>query len=256
MQSQGTQRVKAIMLAAGMGNRLGSAHDGPKCLLELGGRSLLARHLENLAAVGVDGLTLCLGYRPDAIVHALEPLPGPPVLIHYNPLFRLGSVVSLWAVRHTLLGGDDVLIMDADVLYHPQILRRLTQSRADNCYLLDRDFEDGEEPVKLCLDGARIVEFRKRLPPALVYDRIGESVGFFRFGPTLAGDIARRCASYVADGRGDAPHEEVLRDVALAGEYPIGVEDVTGLPWIEIDFPEDIERARSEILPRLSDQAP
>ena len=67
----------------------------------------------------------------------------------------------------------------------------------------------------------------------------------------MAERLAMRTEAYVAAGRRDAPHEEAIRDLAL--EYPaeFHIEDVTGLPWIEIDFPEDVARARDEILPRL-----
>ena len=48
------------------------------------------------------------------------------------------------------------------------------------------------------------------------------------------------------------PHEEALRELAINAGYNIGVEDITGLPWIEIDYPEDIERASHEILPKIN----
>jgi choline kinase len=245
--------VKAIILAAGVGRRLGGAHDGPKCLLEFGGRSLLARHFDALEAAGVDGVVLCLGHAAAAIVAAIPPRWRARTVVHYNPLYTLGSVVSLWCARQALTCGEDVLVMDADVLYHPDILRRLAASRHAGVFLIDRDFIPGDEPVKICLDGARIVEFRKRLPPDLRYTAVGESVGFFRFDAATALDLARRLDAYVADGCREQPHEETLRDLALDPATDIAVEDVTGLPWIEIDFPDDIARATQDILPRVDD---
>jgi choline kinase len=85
---------------------------------------------------------------------------------------------------------------------------------------------------------------------------IGESVGFFRFGPECAALIAAECARYESDGLGDAPHEEALRDVLLRHPGDFGFEDVSGLPWIEIDFPEDVIRASNEILPAIRADLP
>jgi len=117
---------------------------------------------------------------------------------------------------------------------------------------MDRDFEDGDEPVKLCLKGGRPVEFRKKASGS--YDMVGESVGFFRLAPAVAAALARAAQSYVDAGRLDEPYEEAIRDVLLAGGAgPFGWEDVTGLPWIEIDFPDDVRRAREEIMPCLDD---
>lgn len=226
----------------------------PKCLLRFGGMSLLERHCRNLSACGVDNLTICVGHAAEQIASALQGLSRPVTLLHYNPLYTLGSCLSLWSVRHTLLCGDDVLVMDADVLYHPDILRRLVTSPLPSCYLMDRDFAPGDEPVKLCVAGDRIVELRKRVADGLRYDRIGESVGFFKFDAATALRLARLIAAYIADGRREQAHEEALRDLALCDDIAIGVEDVTGLPWLEIDFPEDLIRAEHQVLPLIHER--
>lgn len=243
--------MKAVLLAAGVGKRLANATPRPKCLLEFAGRTLLERHLGQLRALDVDGVTVVTGYESDQIVSALAAVDTPPVLVLHNPDYRLGSVLSLWTARGTLRSGDDVLVMDADVLSHPDMLRRLAGSAQPNCWLMDRAFEPGDEPVKICLHEGRIVEFRKRIDPAVTYTEVGESVGFFRFDADGAARLAALTAAYVADGRAGEPHEEALRELALEAPLPVGVEDVTGIPWIEIDFPEDVERATREILPRV-----
>ena len=164
-------------------------------------------------------------------------------------------MVSLWTVREALEAGGDVLLMDADVLYDPAILERLVR-RTGNLFLLDRKFDDtGQEAVKLCIRGGLPVEFRKRLAPDLVYDFAGESVGFFRFGEEAARALAARCSEYVAADRLDEPYEEAIRDLVLESPDRFQFEDITGLPWIEIDFPDDVRRAAEEILPRLSSDA-
>jgi choline kinase len=96
-----------------------------------------------------------------------------------------------------------------------------------------------------------MVEFRKHLDPGLEYDEVGESVGFFRFGAQAAGLIADECARFEAEGLGDAPHEEALRNVLLRHPGLFAFEDVSGLPWIEIDFPGDVVRARDKVLPAI-----
>ncbi len=246
--------MHAIILAAGVGRRLNQGQPLPKCLLEFGGMTLLERHCRNLAACGVDNLTVVVGHESAQIASVLAGMTRPRPLLHYNPLYTLGSSVSLWSARHTLLCGDDVLVMDADVLYHPAILRRLIESPLRNCYLMDCDFVPGDEPVKLCVADRRIVEFRKIVAAGLHYDQIGESVGFFKFDATTALLLARLIDAYVADGRSAQPHEEALRDLALNPDINIGVEDVSGLPWLEIDFPEDLIRAEQQVLPLIHER--
>lgn len=244
--------MRAIILAAGVGQRLaGAGHDGPKCLLAFGGRTLLQRHLDALSALHLDQIDLCLGFRADAIRGELPAGAMPSVRTRINPDFTSGSVVSLWTMRQELTSGDDVLLMDADVLYAPELLARLARTAIANCFLVDRDFEFGDEPVKLCVRDGRLVEFSKRLAADLRYDWCGESVGFFRLSAPMARRLAERTEAFIGAGRQAAPYEDAIRELLLEDGAAFGYEDITGLPWLEIDFPADIIRARDAILPRI-----
>jgi choline kinase len=242
--------LKAVILAAGIGNRIAPAHTGPKALLRFHGKSLLERHLDILGGIGITDIVIGTGYGSEDVGAELSRLGARHVRCVLNPDFRDGSVVTLWRLREEILTGDDVLLMDADVLYDKRILERLVTSRHVNCLLIDRDFTPGEEPVKLCLKAGRIVEFRKKVEVA--YDTVGESIGFFRFDAATCRKLLDASRFYVEGGRTSAPHEEAIRDIALAAPDEYGVEDVTGLAWIEIDFPEDVVRAERDVLPRLT----
>ena len=242
--------MNAILLAAGVGRRLGAGE--PKCLLPFGGQTLLARHLEILRACRVRHVTVGIGHQADRVRAAIAGLDaGGFVTTVFNPDYRLGSILTLHSLRESLAGGGDILLMDADVLYDRRLLRRLINSSHANCCLLDRNFEPGDEPVKLCVRGGALVEFRKKAD--VPCDFCGESVGFFKLAETAAHNLAAVTQHYVDAGKTDECYEEALRDVMLSpGAF--GFEDVTGLPWTEIDFPEDVERARRDILPRLTDE--
>ncbi|MCC5647374.1 phosphocholine cytidylyltransferase family protein [Nostoc sp. CHAB 5824] len=245
--------MKAIILAAGVGRRLGK--DGqiqPKCLLKFNGKSLLERHLNYLRHYQIDEVVIAVGYQAQRIQDEIKALGAENwVSTVYNPDYTKGSVISLWCLRQQLVAGDDILLMDADVLYDRRIIERLVKTNIPNCFLLDRDFEPGDEPVKLCVRDNYLVEFRKQVALGLVYDFAGESVGFFRFGSAAAHRLAIRTEQYVADGLDDEPYEEAIRDLLLETPDTFGYEDITGLPWIEIDFSQDIQRAQNDILPQI-----
>ncbi|ADE14459.1 conserved hypothetical protein [Nitrosococcus halophilus Nc 4] len=244
--------MRALILAAGRGKRLADSHDHPKCLLEFEGQSLLERHLLILTQLGVQDIAIAVGYKAEQVEQALDTLiflPRPQTVC--NADFNQGSIVSLWTLRDQLRAGGEIFLMDADVLYDYRLGQRLLQSPHRNCFLLDRHLEPGEEPVKLCLRNGVLVEFRKQVPTGLRYDIIGESVGFFRFSEEVAHRLADRCQDYMDQSRHEAPHEEAIRDLLLETPERFGVEDITGLPWIEIDFPEDIHQAQNIILPQL-----
>ncbi len=251
--------MRAIILAAGQGNRLSKFNPDarPKCLLEFGGKSLLARQMDSVFRCGVNQVTLVLGYEADQIIDHVGTLSSrPEVAFVYNPAYTDGSVLSLLAAQDALTSDETVLVLDADVLFHPQIMRILVDSSIPNCYLIDRDFVAGDEPVKIAIQQGKMVEFRKKLPADLAYDTLGESVGFFKFNGDCAARIARICAGYKIEGLLDAPHEEALRDVLLAQPTDFACEDVSGLPWLEVDFPEDVERAIKQVLPAIRKEHP
>ena len=244
--------MKAVMLAAGVGARLGSAAEyPPKVLLRFDGKSLLQFHIEILRRHGIDELAIGVGYRHQDIEQEIAALGASDyVRTVFNKDHGEGSILTLWTMRDELCCGSPVLLMDADVLYDERLAERLVNSRHQNCLLLDRAFEPGDEPVKVGVRDGEIVEFRKWL--SVEFDFCGESVGFFKLSTELARKIIDQTESYLRHGRRDEPYEEVIRDVLLTSPRgTIAFEDITGMPWIEIDFDADIERARGEILPRI-----
>jgi choline kinase len=247
--------MRAIILAAGRGMRLQQSQDPqlPKCLLPFEGRTLLERHLLLLRRVGVEEIVLALGFRHDLVAAELDRLqwtPRPQIVL--NDRFELGSVLTVHTVAEAMTRGGDVLLMDADVLYHQDIMSALVAGEKPvNRILIDRDFEAGDEPVKVCVREGVPVELRKQVAAGLQYDTIGESVGFFRFDTAGARRLATLVAGYVDGGRAHMPHEEAVRDLLLEQSQIIDVADVTGLPWVEIDFPNDVDRAVREVLPQL-----
>jgi choline kinase len=247
--------MRAIILAAGRGVRLQLPEDAqlPKCLLRFGGMTLLERHLRMLKAAGVTDVVLALGYRHELVEAELARLdwrPLPEIVL--NAQFELGSVLTVHAVASAVTRGGDILLMDADVLYDERILRALAAGSSPvNRLLIDRDFEAGDEPVKLCVQAGVPIELRKQLAAGLQFDTIGESVGFFRFDVSGARRLAALVAGYVESGRANMPHEEAVRDLLQERSQVFEIADVTGSPWIEIDFPNDVVRAAQEVLPQL-----
>ena len=223
--------MRAVLLAAGVGRRLG--HDKPKALLEIGGRTLLARHLENLASLGIP-VRIVTGFMAGLLEgHALD-----AEFVH-NPEFRRGSLISL---RHALDGLDeDAVIMDADVLYDPSIL-------ADVCALergfaIDPRTDPGDEEMMIGVQEGAVRAIRRGALGG--FDLVGEGVGFFKIDASSLPAL-RTCID-AADPEGDY---ECALD-AFVGEHGAQYVEVAGRPWTEIDFEEDVVRAEAEILPLL-----
>ena len=240
--------MTAILLAAGVGKRMG-VQAPPKCLLSIGGVTLLQRTLSALRGVGVHRVVLVVGYQAAAVVvEAQASARGLALTVVENPRYREGAILSLWAAREAF--DDDLLIMDADVFCPPIFLERLVRSPQANSILVDGSAtETGEEQMVFGRDG-RALQITKRSSPEIRQSltMFGESVGFLKLSREAAGILRRLLEATVQAGQVLFEHEQVYPELFQA--VPVGCERVDGLPWIEIDTPEDLQRAEREILPR------
>jgi choline kinase len=239
--------MRAILLVAGAGWRLKPYTEAtPKCLLDMGGKSLLLRYLEAFAALGIDEAVLVVGFQKEKIMAEAARSPANvKVRIVQNDQFRKGNILSLWHARHEF--EDEVLILDGDVLYPQELLARLLASPDPNAIVVDERFQDtGEEQKVVCEDGW-VVEVTKKIGGDA---RIrGEEVGFLRLSAEAAEVLRGILEEFIETGKDTLEYEEAFRE--LAAEVPIGVVEVGDLPWIEIDFEEDLTRAREQILPQV-----
>jgi choline kinase len=236
--------MRAILLAAGTGRRL--QQPLPKCLVDIGGMTLLSRTLRTLAAVEVIEVWIIVGYRHDLIAAELDRCPSPvPVVCVRNEAYLRGSVRSLWAARQVMTG--EVLVMDADVLFPIHLLRRLVQSPHRNCVLGDPRSSFMGEEMMLTVHDDRIWDITRGVHDAS--QALGEGVGFYKLDRIAAQTLRRLLDEWIASGRDHEEYEEVFR--VLFKTCVFGYERVADLPWTEIDFPEDIAKAEQTVWPQI-----
>jgi choline kinase len=240
--------VNAVILAAGVARRLAPITDRTnKALLPVGGRPLITRMLGALAESGIREAVIVIGHCGDQ-VRAIAGNRLGRMAIRYveNPEYTKGSGLSLYAARAHL--AEPAVVMDADVLFPREFLRRLLAVPAPSALLLDRGFADTGEEVKLYTRGDRVIALGKKVVPE-AWEAVGEGVGFFKCGAAAGPEFVRAMEHVIATGDGLNEYEDALN--ILVQRAHVGWVDVTGLPWTEIDFAEDLRRAEDEVLPRV-----
>jgi len=240
--------MKGIILAAGKGSRLnGTIGDKPKCLLRVGGRTLVERQIDTLRRAGITDIGVVVGCQAEAVRREC----GHGITYIENSRFaQTNSLYSLWLARPLLVDGDGFVVMNCDVLFHPQLLVDLLTARHDDALLIAYQEDDtqplGDEEMKIKVRRGRVVDMAKTLPPD---EADGENLGIVKFGGEGARVIAELLDQRVGAGG--------LRDWAprafadFARVRPLHAIGTRGLPWTEIDFPEDYRRAVDEILPAI-----
>jgi choline kinase len=238
------------VLAAGVARRLAPLTDYThKCLLPVGGRSLLDRMLDALAWNGVEETVIVVGHFQERVrAEAGRARGAMKIRCLENPDYQKGSILSLWQARD-VLARHRTLVMDADVLFPSTLLMSLIASPAPSALLLDRSFDDTGEEVKLYTIGQRVVALGKKFVPER-WETVGEGVGFFKCAAEHGAEFVRLLADSIEETGGVNEYEDALH--RLLSEVPVGWVDITGLPWAEVDFVEDWRRADEQLWPRIA----
>jgi choline kinase len=234
--------TKAIILAAGVGSRLRPLTDHrPKCLLEVGGRTLIDHQVATLQRYGITDVVVVVGYCGDQIRRHLG---GRVRYIDNERYESTNSLYSLWLAREDLLSG--ALILNSDVFAQPLLFDRLLQSVASDAILVERGDAFEAEDMKVMLNGSYVVDFGKDLSRERAH---AHNVGVAKFSGEGASRLADCLEHLVATG-----HENDWVPVAFrefASHWALAAVATDGLPWIEIDYVEDLTRARLEIEPAI-----
>jgi choline kinase len=213
---------------------------------------LLEWHALRLGAAGVRRLAVITGHRREQIAAWLPVLAaryGVDIQEIPNPEYTEGSVLSFNVSLPAVLGAaGPALLMDGDVFYGGEMLARLIHSRHPTALLIDRNYSTADDdPVLVPLRGGRPVDFVKRWRGEA--DQVGESIGFFKVAPADRSRLAAETERHLTGERRLDSYDDVLRVLVQDGRFQH--EDVTGLPWTEIDFPKDVDYATNVVLPAL-----
>src|SRR6185295_10726086 len=165
-------RTSAIILAAGVARRLAPLTDHTqKSLLPVGGRPILARMLDALHAAGVQDVAIVVGHCADQVRALAATAPsGMTIECVHNPAYQKGSSMSLYCARD-LISREPTLIMDADVVFPREFLRRLVGAPAAQAFLIDEGFADTGEEVKIYVQDQRVIALGKKIVPR-AWDRV------------------------------------------------------------------------------------
>ena len=236
--------MKGIVLAAGRGARLnGGNGDMPKCLVTVGGETLLSRNIRLLRGAGVNDIAVIVGCAAETVRRSVPDV----AFVHNERFAQTNSLYSLWLARTELTGG--FVVMNCDVLYHPQLLADLLTARHEDALLIayrDEATTFGDEEMKVKVRCGRVVDISKTMDPE---EADGENLGIVKFGPAGAALLVEKMDALVAAGDHKAWVPRAFKE--FAQERPLHAVGTRGLPWTEIDFPEDYRRAVEVVLPAI-----
>ncbi|USI73065.1 NTP transferase domain-containing protein [Sphingomonas morindae] len=244
----------AVLLAAGLGSRLlPLTADRPKCLIEVGGRTILDHQVSALRAAGIAGITIVGGYRFDrlaAYVAARWPDPGERPELVFNPFYAVSSSIgSVWAARHRLEGA--FCLLNGDTIYDPGLVAAgLSRLRSGINLFVEPIGIAEPDDMLVQLHGDRVLAVAKDLPRSRAGHR---SLGFIVADGADHG-YGRALERVIAETGGAQAYHHAIVD-RLAHEGRVLPVPFAGDAWAEIDRPEDIARWRGDRAPDRDDGA-
>lgn len=225
--------MKAFIMAAGVGSRLVRvAQNRPKCLLKMGGKTLISRMLDVLESRGITDVTLITGYKADLVRKEV----GSRARFIHNPFFHVtNSIASLWFARDLLEG--DAIVTNGDLFFEEALLDELLADTRDRVMLCDST-RIVDADYRFSLDGDRIVRYGKDIP---VEETHCEYVGMAKIAASFMPRFRKRLIDLVEEQQAGKWWEDVLYSFVAEG-LPVWVRDIAGVFWGEVDYVEDYDR--------------
>lgn len=233
----------AIILAAGMGIRLNPiTNNMPKCLVKIGGVSILENALMHLESNGIKETVIVVGYMKGEIFDRIGTHYGQMRIVYIDnkKYSKTNNMYSLWLARNYLEKG--VVWMDGDIFFEDAILKRVLGCDK-SCWAVD-DFTEAMDGAMLTTDeDGKIIDIEIIREKTSRYSGVNfKSAGIMKMDKKMGSLFSKWLNDDVENGE-----VNIYCDVVLAkhlDEYPFFICDIKGLKWYEIDNRDDLERAK------------
>lgn len=245
--------MQAIILAAGMGKRLGEyTHDNTKCMLEVNGVKLIDRALACLHEIAVSRVVLVVGYKGQNVKDYVgNEYQGTPIVYVDNPIYdKTNNIYSLYLAKDYLL-EEDTILLESDLIYEPSVVKKLFEDDFPNIALVDK-YESWMDGTVVTLDGEnRITRFIDK--NGFSYDDIKnyyKTVNIYKFSREfLTKYYVPFLAAYSTALGNNEYYEQVLRVILHLHDAPLKALPLTGEAWYEIDDVQDLDIAEGMFAP-------
>ena len=241
--------MQAIILAAGMGRRLGTfTSDNTKCMLEVNGKRLIHRTLDALVDIGVSRAVLVVGYKAENLMAVVgDNYKGLDIVYVENSIYdKTNNIYSLFLAKEYLV-ADDTLLLESDLIYEDSVLRRIVAEPYPNLALVDK-YESWMDGTVVTLDDERrIKSFISK--DKFCYTDIEsyyKTVNIYKFSRDFSQThyVPFLEAYCHALGRNEY-YEQVLKVITLLDDSPLRALPLDGEKWYEIDDVQDLDIASS-----------
>lgn len=241
--------MQAIILAAGLAKRLRPLTDtSPKCLLDVCGKNLLHRTMENIIKNGISDFIVVTGYREEMIINYLnENFSVVNIKFISNKDFaNNNNSYSLWMTKDFVKYG--FILLDSDILFDSRIITKLLNDKYENAAAVNTAVKLDEEQIKVTVDSSgKILRMAKEVP---LSEAIGESIGIEKFSKDFGEEIFKILdRKILKENNVNEFYEKTFEEIIKRNDprNSIYCVDVSEYECVEIDTVEDYHNAQTEL---------
>ncbi len=245
--------MQAIILAAGMGKRLGEyTQDNTKCMLVVNGVRLIDRTLEALHSVGVSRVILVIGYKGQNVKDYVgKCYKGIPIEYVDNPIYnKTNNIYSLYLAKDYLM-SEDTLLLESDSIFDSAVVKKLVEDPNPNLALVDK-YESWMDGTVVTLDDERRI-LRIIDKEHFKYEEINDyykTVNIYKFSKEFSAKYyVPFLAAYSTALGNNEYYEQVLRVILHLRNAPLKALPLDGELWYEIDDVQDLDIASGLFAP-------
>lgn len=246
--SKQSSKLKAIILAAGVGSRIRPlTNNCPKSLLKIGGHTLLEVMLSHLQSCGINDVVIVLGYLQQQIKdHIAKNFPGINVQFVINEHYKTTNTGYSLMLTEPFVQDCDFIKLDADVVFEKSILKKLIASDYHNVLCIDKAINLDAEEIKVIInEQGKVLKASKKVAPK---DAAGESIGIEKISQAAAKQLFSELKLMMQDANNHQDYYEAAYERLIEKNTTFNAIDITGLKWTEIDTLADFYLAKSIFL--------
>lgn len=241
--------MQALILAAGMGRRLGEfTANNTKCMLEVNGVRLIDRMLNQLFALDLSRIVIVVGYEGGNLMDYISrQYPGRDIVFVENPIYdKTNNIYSLWLARE-YMASDDTLLLESDLIFEDSVLGAAMECDHRDCALVSK-YETWMDGTMVRIDDEdNIVNFIPK--KAFKYSDTKfyyKTVNIYKFSREfIANHYLPFLEAYIRVLGENEYYEQVLRVITLIDNAGIKALPITGMHWYEIDDVQDLRIAET-----------
>ena len=224
--------MDALILAAGRGTRMGGI-DKPKCLLDIGGTTIINNQIKHFKNVGINKIFIVTGYNSE-LLHSY--LNHDFTFLHNTEYANTNNLYSVWTAKDSL--DDDFICVYGDLLFHKEILDNCIQNNSDICLVIEKNVRS--ETMKVRIENNLIVEVNKNISEDLAD---GNFIGMAKFKKSVIPVLFNEISLLVKNGNLDSYYTSAIESL-IQKNKKINFVETNNLPWMDIDEEHELAEAK------------